>query len=325
MNIPVLLLILTIMFGILVLLFIISLANHYYHLGSESKVYPPPGVMVDIGSGKLHVFIQGQGDVPLVLLAGHGTSCPTIDFKLLWKRLIGEHRIAVVERAGYGWSEPSSSPRDIETILQETRRALELAGVKGPYILVPHSMAGLEALYWAQRYPDEVKAIIALDPLIPDFVEQYLALPGKAALLFMQLVSRAGLTRVMPETEMKKRFPPIGSRELSAEDKMQFCALFHKRAFTSNMRKEIDVLKSNAARVKSTHTPIRAPIYFFISEGTDVPGMHWRESLVNFSNQCTAGRYTLLDCGHYVHHWKPDVISREMKAFISEIMYPHSR
>jgi len=36
-------------------------------------------------------------------------------------------------------------------MLEETRRALELSGEKGPYVLLPHSMSGLEAIYWAQK------------------------------------------------------------------------------------------------------------------------------------------------------------------------------
>ena len=45
--------------------------------------------------------------------------------------------------------------RDIDTMLSETRMALEKAGIEGPYVLCPHSMSGLEALYWAQKYPEE--------------------------------------------------------------------------------------------------------------------------------------------------------------------------
>ena len=30
-------------------------------------------------------------------------------------------------------------------------------------------MSGLEALYWAQKYPDEVSAIIGLDMAVPEY------------------------------------------------------------------------------------------------------------------------------------------------------------
>ena len=41
--------------------------------------------------------------------------------------------------------------------------ALDKAGIQDPYVLCPHSLSGLEALYWAQKYPDEVEAIVGLD------------------------------------------------------------------------------------------------------------------------------------------------------------------
>ena len=90
----------------------------------------------------------------LFFMPGGGSFIPTIDFKPLWMRMAENYRIAVVERAGYGWSEATSSPRDVDTMLEETRKALELSGEDKPYVLVPQSVAGLEAIYWSQKYPD---------------------------------------------------------------------------------------------------------------------------------------------------------------------------
>ena len=45
------------------------------------------------------------------------------------------------------------------------------AGIDGPYVLCPHSMSGIEALYWAQEYPDEIESIIGLDMAVPEYYE----------------------------------------------------------------------------------------------------------------------------------------------------------
>src|SRR5699024_11038186 len=111
----------------------------------EIKETPPPGKMVNVNDHDMHVYADG------------GTSAPTLDFKPLWSKLSSKHRIAVVEKAGYGWSEEAPVSRDIDTILEETRSALELTGEELPYVLAPHSMSGLEAIRWGQKYPDEVK------------------------------------------------------------------------------------------------------------------------------------------------------------------------
>ncbi|MFO7956668.1 MAG: alpha/beta hydrolase, partial [Candidatus Brocadiia bacterium] len=150
--------ILLVLFSTVVLLMIASAINHKNKLKKESIKYPPPGKLVRVNNHRLHVYGVGQGNTTLIFLAGHGTCNPIIDFKPLWIKLKDEYRIVIVEKAGYGWSEISNNPRDIDTVLEETRKALQLSGEKGPYVLVPHSMSGLEAIYWAQRYHNEVKA-----------------------------------------------------------------------------------------------------------------------------------------------------------------------
>ena len=187
--------------------------NHHNKLRKEAEEYPPPGKMVDVNDKKLHVYTEGNGDSTLVFMAGHGTNCPALDFKPLWIRLTDEYRIAVIEKAGYGWSETSNSPKDLDTILEETRKAIELSGEKAPYVLFPHSMSGLEAVYWAQKYPDEVKAIIGLDPCTPETID-LLPEPQKLQLQFMYFISRIGLSRLMPESEVGENLPLMKSYEL---------------------------------------------------------------------------------------------------------------
>ena len=311
--------ILLVICAIVVILMSASTINHKYQLRKEAKAYPPPGKLVEVNNRKMHVYGDGQGDITLVFMAGHGTSSPTIDFKPLWMRMINKYRIAVVEKAGYGWSETAASARDLDTMLDETRKALELAGEKGPYVLVPHSMSGLEAIYWAQTYPHEVKAIMGLDPTVPDFVEHSLELPRKTELYLMYLVSRIGLSRFMPRSEVEEYFPLMKSEYLSNEDKEQYLAMFYKSAYTKNMLNEVDYLQDNAKKVKANVVPMHTPMYFFISDGKEVTGSDWRELLSNYLSQINIGKYKYLDSGHYVHHEKSDIIANEMKAFIEKI------
>ena len=312
-------LILLLIFGTVIILLVASTINHYYQLRKEAEAYPPPGKMVEVNNHQIHVYGEGNGDITLVFLPGHGTCCPTIDFKPLWMRLVDEYRIAVVERAGYGWSETSPLPRDLDTMLEETRQALERAGERGPYVLVPHSMSGLEAICWAQTYPHEVKAIMGLDPTVPDFVEQSLELPQKTSLYFMYVASRVGLSRFMPRSGVEETFPLIKSKELSSQSKEQFVAIFYRSAYTKNMLREIAYLKDNAKKVKTNKVPINTPMYFFISDGKEVPGADWRVMLSHYVMQAEIGRYRYLDCGHYVHHEESVTISNEIKAFIARM------
>jgi len=96
-------------------------------------------------------------------MSGSGTVSPVYDFKILYEKLVREFRIIVIEKFGYGCSDLYEGPCDIDSVVAYQRRALENAGEKGPYILLPHSMSGLEAIRWKQKYPDEIGAIIGLD------------------------------------------------------------------------------------------------------------------------------------------------------------------
>src|SRR5690554_6081091 len=103
--------------SLLLLLLLGSFVNHRLRLSGEEAAYPPPGQLAPVNDHRLHVYGEGEGPVTLVFLAGSGTSAPTLDFKGLYSRLSDEYRIAVVERAGYGWSEDGETSRDIDTVL----------------------------------------------------------------------------------------------------------------------------------------------------------------------------------------------------------------
>lgn len=304
---------------IVVVLLGLSGLYHGYQLRREAKAYPPPGELVRINNRKMHVYTEGQGDITLVFMSGSGTSSPTIDFKPLWRRMADEYRIAVVEKPGYGWSEGSSSPRVIDTILEETREALNLSGEEGPYVLVPHSMSGLEAIYWAQKYPVEVKAIIGLDPAIPEvYQDPSFELPRKSELYITYFMSRIGLTRFMGRAGLEKNLPLLKSEELSEEDKEKLEAIFYKRSLTRTMLSEINYIQENAGKVKKNGIPASTPMYFFIAEDNVDIIPNWEEELSGYVSKTDSGKFKVLETGHYVHHEKSDVIADEIKGFLKE-------
>ncbi|MFW5794957.1 MAG: alpha/beta fold hydrolase [Bacillota bacterium] len=309
--------------GLIAALLVFSTFYHIYQLRNETQKYPPPGKLVGINNNKMHVLAEGQGDTALVFLAGSGTSSPTIDFKPLWNRLSDKYRILVVEKAGYGWSEKSATSRDIDTMVEETRKALKLSGEDGLYVLVPHSMSGLEAVYWAQKYPGEVKAIIGLDPAIPDhYLNSSFKLPSKSQLYIMYFLSRIGLTRFMGRSELEKNLPLLKSEDLTVEDKEKLTAFFYKSSLTKNMLNEIDYVKKNALRVKRKGIPSDTPMYFFIAKNSDLNIIpDWTAELSRYLEEVKNGKSKTLDTGHYIHHEKSEFIAQEIEKFLGEVYY----
>ncbi len=290
-----------------------SYYEHRQLVEQEKAQYPAPGLLVDIyNDGRnLHVYKEGQGSKTLVFMSGLGTSSPVYDFKALYKKLSKDYRVVVVERAGYGWSDITESPRDIDTVLEETRSALQLAGVNPPYVLFPHSMAGLEALYWANLYPDEIKTIIGLDPLVPGYYEQTEEEPS--FLLVINLLARTGLIRNQPGV-FRDNFPAMQKGHLTEEEAEAAEAIFFRRLQTDNMWEEAEMVPQNSGKVSAQGKP-DLKFHAFISVENEEEA--WKDRITAYT-KATGGEYYLLDAGHYLHLDKPELIAEKSRELIKK-------
>jgi len=298
--------------GILFLMIAISYINHRIQLHNESALLSPSGLLVNVNNHQMHVYTEGIGDKTLVFMSGGGTSSPVLDFKGLYSKLSDQYRIAVVEKAGYGYSETADVPRDIDTILEETRAALTLAGEKAPYVLFPHSMSGIEALYWAQKYPEEVLSIIGLDPAIPAAYEKY-PLPSELSMALTTFGARIGITRFFPA--IVDSSAAIGENHLSDQENKIYRAIFYAKTQTSNMNEEVKIIVNNAQKVADGGIP-DVPMYFFISNGQEIPLADWGNLLITYTESARNGKYMVLNCGHYIHNYEPEIIAEESMKYI---------
>ena len=131
------------------------------------------GEYVIVDNHKIHVYRDGKDNgSKLVFLSGSCTVAPVYDFKILYQKLLSDFEVIVIEKFGYGYSDLYDAPNGIDSLIYYHREALAKAGEKGPFILLPHSLSGLEAIRWKQTYPEEIKAIIGLDMAVP---AQYLS------------------------------------------------------------------------------------------------------------------------------------------------------
>jgi len=144
-------------------------AFHRISLGLEQGQLIPPGHMVEVNGEMLHVYLAGENEEAprLVFLPGQTISPPVYGFKPLYSLLADDYRVAVIEPFGFGYSDITDVPRDIDVVIAEMREALYYLGETGPFILIPHSMGGLDALRWAQRYPEEVAGIVGINMAHP--------------------------------------------------------------------------------------------------------------------------------------------------------------
>lgn len=269
--------------------------------------------MVNVNGNQMSIYTEGTGDKTLVFMSGGGTCSPILDFRSLYKLLSDEYRIVVVEKIGYGFSDVAEVDRDIDSILVDTRAALAQAGIAGPFVLCPHSMSGIEALYWAQKYPDEVSAIIGLDMAVPEVYADYDI--NMFTVRLGQYAARFGITRLIPNIAESDA---IKYGTLSDAEKEIYRAIFYKRTATDTMINEVKCIKNSAVKVQESAIP-QIPMLLFVSNGigTGWDKEQWVAYQQNYISQVAGGEIIELDCPHYIHDHKYEVISSEMKEFLA--------
>jgi pimeloyl-ACP methyl ester carboxylesterase len=139
----------------------------YQVLGTrrDSKLHPPPGKLVDLGTHRLHLLESGRGGPTVVLEAGLMSTM--LSWSELQRALAGSFRVVSYDRAGLGWSDLGPMPRTADRIVDELHTLLQRAAIPSPYLLVGHSFGGMTMPLFAARFPGEVAGVVLVDPVAP--------------------------------------------------------------------------------------------------------------------------------------------------------------
>ncbi len=118
---------------------------------------------VDAGGPRLRMLMAGSGGgATVVFEAGAGSSLE--EWVRVQPAVSRFARTISYDRAGIGLSDRGPTPRDGRQIAVELHTALHRAQVPPPFILVGHSLGGPFIRVFAGIYPDEVAAMVLVDP-----------------------------------------------------------------------------------------------------------------------------------------------------------------
>ena len=145
---------------------VLAQPKHATEVAEDSRMlfYVGPGQRVDIGGRHINMQCAGAGTPTVILMAGISS------WSVVWYKtqpVIAQHtRVCAFDRAGYGFSDPAPHPQIIAEVVDDLHAALVAGSFPAPYVLVGHSLGGLEARVYAQRWPRQIVGMV-LDDTTP--------------------------------------------------------------------------------------------------------------------------------------------------------------
>ena len=308
--------ILGILLFIVLFLLVTGIWNAIAMQNEKDIVKDNPGQFVEVDGKNMSVYTEGpdgQADSSkhtILFLSGWGTESPYYDFKPLYSKLSDEYRCVVIEKFGYGFSDEIDGERDFDTILREDREALEKLGIEGPFVLCPHSLSGLEATLWAQKYPDEVEGIVGLDMSFGNNPKYKTLREGKAQKTLTKL------NKVVKVSGINRFLLTISDNEgLSDEEVKQYIALVCKNQANDTVARENDAVSGVCDEITSSPLPDTPTIQYISADRID--NQDELKACDEIIAASKSGKRIDLNCGHYVHQYESERISTDMKEFIS--------
>lgn len=281
----------------------------------ETKKYKPVGELVTVGSEKMHLYSLGSGNNTVVFIAGSGTPSSYTDFYYLQRDLSEYSKTVSFDYPGFGWSKSTDNPRSIDNLTNELHELLKESKQPSPYVLVAHSLASLEAIRFAQLYPDEVKGIILIDGGSPEFYEN---LSEKNSMLLNRMLAvlrGTGINRLFGTIGIKLPFlgENLRYKSLPNEVRELDAAMYYNLIGNKDNLDLINHINENAKTVIDDGYLKDIPLLILSSDS----GEKWNETQQELLKWSDISRQKVIQNGDHYSHWshKEEVIS-EIKEFI---------
>lgn len=286
----------------------------------EKNKYEAIGKLVEVNGKEMHVYEKGDGNNTVVLWSGLGTTAPALDFEPLVNELSKDNRVVVVEPFGYGWSDRTDSERTVENIVEETRAALLKLNIEQPYILMPHSISGVYSMYYANLYPEEIKAIIGIDPTLPQALEYFdEAAPTMPKAL--SIIAPSGIARlamfIAPED-----FLPIAEDGTYSKENLKMTKLLSSwNGYNQNVINETNYIQRNMEFTKELNFPTDLPVMIFTTNDNQA-NKEGKSNITFYEEQLensNVSKLIPLEGHHYLHWSQSEKMSEEVKDFVKEM------
>jgi pimeloyl-ACP methyl ester carboxylesterase len=102
-----------------------------------------------------------------VIIFDSGWSADSRAWTRVMAQLSGKYRVCAQDRAGEGRSSSGPMPRDGDAVARDLHAALTRGSVPKPWVLVGHSLGGLNMRHFVRLFPQDVAGLVLVDPTSP--------------------------------------------------------------------------------------------------------------------------------------------------------------
>ena len=164
---------------------------------------PPPGVMVDVGGHRLHLWCRGEAtpDSPTVLFDS-GLGGDAFAWEAIAPEVAKFTNACTYDRAGMGYSDPGPTPRTSGQIAEELAALIENGPIDAPVILVGLSFGGFNTRIVASERQDLVAGLVLVSASHENQGERYAAAgvpsgrPPEAVIKLAPIAASLGILRL---------------------------------------------------------------------------------------------------------------------------------
>ena len=308
-----------IVLSVMILLLLLGTVWQSVMIQMERETYTAIGEYADLKAYQAHYVSKGDGDVAYVFITGSGTPCAYTDFYNLQTKLSEVGQTITFDHAGSGWSSGTKSARTIDNLVRELSGLIDMAASDKPIVLLCHSLGSLEAIGYAQAYPERVSGIIFLDSGSPEFYSKDSELLAKTVNRVSAVVRTVGVNRILGDLGVLLPIYGENIRNRQLPDKLKVLdkVMYDQFAGNSASLSTIRRMNENATKVLTGPSIGQIPILVLSSDS----GNEWNNvqlQLASWSENST--QITINDSEHYLYWSNYKEVEAYIEIFLKEII-----
>jgi pimeloyl-ACP methyl ester carboxylesterase len=304
---------------------LILLLGTHSAFAQQTTLGPPPGMLIDIGGHKMHLYCTGRGSPTVVLEAG--ASSFAIDWQLVQPQIARDNRVCSYDRLGQGWSDPNTGTD--AHVIGNLHTLLQRAGERPPYVLVGASRGGLFVRLYQAKYPNEVVGLVLVDPtheerLYTVFEGKALAIASLTTEQLRTIIPQAGYVKMPRRAAQEGRPFDLLPRELYETRLLLDAKLINSvpdsvsyEIVWQHAEADRSILAYLREQRRASKRPLGNLPLVILTRGADTDN----ERILAYdelAEMSSNSRHTVvIGSGHEIHLFKPEVVTEAINDVVN--------